>query len=112
MNINKVIESVKKNLSETNIDIFFPATEYEHILPGIISGPTPQPTRLMKIIIFDDDDNILRTCIIDEGRNVYRRIGGGYTGDFEYSEWIKSTFGGFVPKELIEIVRLMDAWCD
>ena len=114
-NINKVIASVQKNLPGTNIDIFFPTGEYDSIVPGIIPGPTPQPTKMMKIIVSDDDDNILRTCIIDEKRNVYRRIGGGYVGDHESNDWVltrKSAFGGFMPKELIEIVRLMDVWCD
>lgn len=104
-NINNVIESVKKNLPDTNIDILFPTGEYEHI-------EATQPERLMKIIVRDEEENILRVCMFDEHRNVYRRIGGWRVNYFEHTEWVKSTLRGFEPKELIEIVRLMDAWCD
>lgn len=104
-NMTNIIKSVKKNLPNTNIDIIFPTGKYDHI--------TPQPSRLMMIIVRDDDnDNILRIAIIDESRNVYRRIGGWCVNYFQHSDWEKSTLRGFEPKELIEIVRLMDAWCD
>ena len=104
-NINEVIASVKKNLEGTNIDILFPTGEYDHI-------EATQPERLMKIIVRDEEENILRVCMVDEHRNVYRRIGGWCKNYFEHSEWVKSTLRGFVPQELIEIIRLMDAWCD
>lgn len=109
-NMTNIIASVKKNLEAANIDIIFATGKFDHIVGP---GPTPQPGELMKVIISDEDDNILRVAVIDKDRNVYRRIGGWYDKDqLPHNDWAKSTLKGFEPKELIEIVRLIDAWCD
>ena len=108
-NMNMIIDSVKKNLKDTNIDIIFASGEYDHIVGP---GPTPQPGELMKVIVSDDEDNTLRVAVIDEDRNVYRRIGSWYKDQLPHNDWMLGTLKGFEPKEQIEIMRLMDAWCD
>lgn len=108
-NMNRVIDSVKKNLDGTNIDIIFTTGNFDHIVGP---GPTPQPGELMKVIVSDDEDNTLRVAVIGKDRNVYRRCGNWYKDQLPHNDWMKSTLKGFEPKELIEIVRLMDVWCD
>lgn len=109
-NMDNIIKSVKKNLPDSIIDIIFTKGQYDHIVGP---GPTPQPGELMKVIISDEDDNTLRVAVIDKQRNVYRRIGGWYDKEqLPHNDWFSGNLKGFEPKELIEIVRLIDAWCD
>ena len=64
--------------------------------------------QLLIIQLYDEDNCIRRTIGIDKNRNVYRR--NNMYDDLDI--WQPGPMDGFHMDEMIELVRVMDEWCN
>ena len=63
---------------------------------------------LLVVQLYDEDNQIRRTIAIDKKRNTYRR-----SRMFDdVNVWEPGPMDGFHMDERIELVRVMDEWCD
>ena len=63
---------------------------------------------LLVVQLYDEDNQIRRTIAIDKNRNTYRR-----NRMFDEKDiWEPGPMDGFHMDELIELVRVMDEWCN